>query len=143
MKNNFDIEDYKMIQDKENNNWLFTLIIFLITIGIIIILCKFKFYIYEKQTLIKDNEQYYLIVNSKDINYFTNNKILTINKKEYKYKVTKVSNDYSNIENNIYQTIYIKPYNYESKAVITECYFLKSSKTIYEIIIEFITGGFG
>ena len=119
------------------------IVIFLITIGIIIILCKFKFSIYEKQTLIKDNEQHYLIVNSKDIDYYTNNKSLFINQKEYEYEIIKINNDYSNTDNNIYQTIYISPYNYKTDAVITACYFLKSRKTIYESIIEFITGGIG
>lgn len=143
MKNNFDIEDYKLIQDKENNNWLLMVIIFLLTIGIIIILCKLKFFVYEKQTLIKDNNQYYLIVNSKDIDNLINNKIIYINQKEYRYEITKISNDYSNIDNNIYQSIYINPYNYKTDSIITECYFLKSDKTIYELIIEFVRGGIG
>ncbi len=143
MKNNFDIEDYKLIQDKENNNWLMILILFLLTIGIFIILYKFEFSIYEKQTLIKDNEQYYLITNSKNIDYYINNKKLFINQKEYKYEIIKISNNYSTLDNNIYQTIYINPYNYKTNGIITECYFLKSKKTIYETIVEFITGGIG
>lgn len=143
MKNNFDIEDYKLIQDKENNNWLMILILFLLTIGILIILYKFEFSIYEKQTLIKDNEQYYLIINSKNIDYYTQNKKLFVNQEKYEYEVTKVSDDYSTLDNNIYQSIYINPYNYKTDAIITECYFLKSKKTIYETIIEFIKGGIG
>ena len=143
MKNNFDIEDYKLIQDKENNNWLMILIIFLLIIGIFIILYKFEFSIYEKQTLIKDNEQYYLIVNSKNIDYYTKTKKLFINQEEYEYEVTKISNYYSNINDNIYQSIYINPYNYKTDAIMIECYFLKDRKIIYETIKEFITGGIG
>ena len=143
MKNNFDIDDYKVIQDKENNNWLFMLVIFLIVVGINIILCKFKFFVYEKQNLIKDNDQYYLIVNSKNVDFYTDNNTIYINDKEYKYDVLEVSNNYSNVNDTIYQTIYIDTHNYKTESIITECYFLKSNETIYELIFEFIKGGIG
>ena len=38
--------------------------------------------------------------------------------------------DYSNLNGNIYQTIYISPYNYKTNAIITECYILKSKKMV-------------
>ena len=143
MKNQFDLNDYNLIQDKENNNWLFMIVIFLITIGIFIILYKFEFSIYEKQTLIKDNNQYFFTINSTEINDFENKKYVYINQKKYKFEIININQDYTNVNDNIYQTIYISPYNYKTDAIITECYFLKSKQTIYELIIEFIKGGIG
>ena len=131
----------KICEDKENNNWLFTLIIFLITIGIIIILCKFNFQLYEKQTLIKNDNSYILIVDSTKIEELKSNSNIYINKKRYKYNIEKISQDYSNVNGIIYQTIHINPYNYKTEAIITDCYFLKSKKTIIEMLFEFIEGG--
>lgn len=143
MKNQFDLKDYALIQDKENNNWLFMIIIFLITIGIFIILYKFEFSIYEKHTLIKNNNQFFIMINSNKIADFQKEKDIYINKKKYQFEITSINQDYTNVDGNIYQTIYINPYNYKTDAIITECYFLKSKQTIYELIIEFIKGGIG
>ena len=142
MKNNFDLKDYELIQDSKQNHWLFIVVIFLI-IGIFILLYKFEFLVYEKQNLIKDNNQFIMIVNSKEINKFEDLNYIYINNKKYKYEITSISKDYSNINDIIYQTIYINPYNYKTDAIITECYILKKKETIYELIFKFIKGGFG
>jgi len=141
MKNNFDFEDYILIQDKKEKYSKFIFIIVLTLIGIIILLYKFEFQVYLKQTLIKDNDNYILIVNSNDLAFYENNQEIYINNKKYTYDIVQIDNNYSNSNNNIYQSLYIKPYNYNTKAIITECYFLKSNNTIFEKLIKFITGG--
>jgi len=141
MKNNWALEDYKLIQDKNDKIWPYMLVLLFITIGIIIILCKFNFQLYEKQTLIKNDNSYILIVDSTKIEELKSNSNIYINKKRYKYNNKKISQDYSNVNGIIYQTIHINPYNYKTEAIITDCYFLKSKKTIIEMLFEFIEGG--
>ena len=141
MKNNWALEDYKLIQDKNDKIWPYMLVLLFITIGIIIILCKFNFQLYEKQTLIKNDNSYILIVDSTKIEELKSNSNIYINKKKYKYNIEKISQDYSNVNGIIYQTIHINPYNYKTEAIITDCYFLKSKKTIIEMLFEFIEGG--
>lgn len=143
MKNNWTMEDYQWIQDKNKKTRLWMVVLFLITIEIFIILCKFDFHVYDKQTLIKNNEDFLLIVDSKKINELESESYIYINYKKYQFDITEISTDYTNIDGNIYQTIHINPYNYKTDSIITECYFLKSKKTIWQMIIEFIKGGIG
>lgn len=143
MKNNWTIDDYQLVQDKNISSWLYILVLLFITVGIIIILCKFDFQVYEKQTLIKNDNDFILIIDSTKIDKLKSTPYIYINQRKYKYDITEISQDYSNIDGNIYQTIHINPYNYKTDAIITECYFLKSKKTIYKMISEFIKGGIG
>lgn len=142
MKSNFDILDYELINDKENKGSLIYKVVMIFSIiGIIIILCKFEFKVYERQTLIKNGNDFILIVDSRQIDSYKTQKHIFINRKKYAYKILKIDSDYSNVNGVIYQSIYINLHNYKTDAITLECYFLKSSKTIYEEIIEFITGG--
>lgn len=143
MKNHWTIDDYQLVEDKKIRTWLCILVLLFITIGIVIILCKLDFQVYEKQTLIKNDDNFILIIDSTKITEFESTPYIYINQRKYKYEIKEIAQDYSNIDGNIYQTIYINPYNYKTDAIITECYFLKSKKTIYEMICEFIKGGIG
>lgn len=141
IKNQFSIDDYKLIQDIKSKDGLFTVVMFLLMIGIFIILCKFDFSVYEKYSLIKEDNNFIVLVNSIKINEFKNNKFIYINDKKYRFKIVKIDQNYTSIEDNIYQSIYVYPYNYKTDAVITEGYFLKSKKPLYKLIIDFIRGG--
>ena len=141
MMNNFNLEDYKLMQDKKENNWLFIIVIFLLTLGILVALYKFDFSIYEKQNLIKENNKFLMVINSSKLPEIEQSKYIYINNKRYNFKIIEVVDEYTTINDIIYQTIYIDPYNYKTDAIVTECYFLKEKKTIYELIIEFIKGG--
>jgi len=143
MKSNFTIEDYQILKEENKNIYSYALIIIVITIGILMILFKLDFQVYEKHLLLKDNNSYILIIDSTKIDKLKLNPYIYINQKKYKYKIIEIIKEYSNIDNTIYQTVHINPYNYKTDAIITECYFLKSKKTIYEIITNFIRGGIG
>ena len=143
MKNSFDLNDYEIIQDIKKSYSCYMLVIFLITVGIFIMLFKFKFSVYEIQTLIKDNEKYLIVIDSRKINELENKKYIYIDQEKYKFDIIEISKDYSNMNGSIYQTLYINPYNYKTDAIITDCYILKSKRTIYELIAEFIKGGIG
>ena len=143
MKSNFDLEDYNLIQDNNEKYSRIVVVLVLMLIGIFILLYKFEFQVYEKQTLIKDNDNYFLIVSSNELTYYENEKYIYINKKKYKYDTVSINNNYSNVEGIIYQTMYIKPHDYKTEAIITECYFLRSKETILERIFKFVKGGLG
>lgn len=141
MKNNWDLSDYETVKDIQIKKYVGMIFLFLITIGIIIILCKFNLEIYEEYILIKDGENFSMMVESEQISFLEKNETLYIDHKEYHYTILNVDSNYTNINNVIYQTIYINPYNYNTEAVITNCYLLRKKQTIYEMIIEFIKGG--
>ena len=137
MKNSFDIGDYQMMQDKNLNCWLFMVVIFFVTLGILFILYKFEFSVYEKLNLIKDNDQFLIVIDSKKISAIEEIEYVYINNNKYRFDINKVSIDYTNVDDSIYQTVYINLYNYKTDALITDGYILKSKKTIYELIIEY------
>lgn len=140
MKNNFSFEDYKIIGEIKNKRHILLISLFLLIVGIII-LCKFKFYIYDKYPLIKTDNCFSIIVSSEKINYLKTNNSIYIDNIKYYYEVLKVDTDYNNINNVVYQTIYINIVGYDSDAVISNSYILKEEGTILNKIIKFMTGG--
>lgn len=143
MKNNWTIQDYQLVVQESRLSRFPIIFILLFVIGILIVCYKFNFQIYEKYNLIKDNRGYLLIVDSLKIPELEKNSVIYIQNKRYKYTITEVDSDYSNINGNIYQTIHIDPYNYKTEAILSECFLLKENKTIFQMIIEFIQGGIG
>ena len=143
MKNNWSLEDYQSISDDNKCPYLKVSILIFIIIGILFILYKIQFQVYEKQTLIKNDDEFLLIINSKKINEIESNNFIYINNKKYRYNIEKINQDYTTVDGVIYQTIYINPYNYKTDSVLTDCYFLKSEKSIFEMLSEFIKGGIG
>lgn len=143
MKNNWTIQDYQLIEKENRIGWgrMVFLIVFIIVM--FIILCKFNFQTYEKYILIKEDDRFLFMVDSKKIPDIEANSYLYIQNRRYEYQIESISSDYSNIDGNIYQIIYINPYNYKTDAITTDCYFLKSSETIFQMLIEFIKGGIG
>lgn len=140
MKNNFDLTDYQLIKDKKESNIYLKIVLFLIITGILIIIYKFEFKVYDKKVLIKNEENYILLINSKQINDYKNKKYIYINQKKYAYDIIKVDDNYTNINDNIYQNLYLNLYNYKTDALVTECYFLVKKSTIYNELIKFIKG---
>ncbi len=141
MKNNWDLSDYETIKEihlKKAGSFLF---LFLTTVGIILIICKFHIEVYEKYTLIKNEDHFSMITESEKVPILEKNSILYIDNQKYHYTILNIEKDYTNINNIIYQTIYIDPYNYHTNAIITNCYLLRKRETIFEYLLEFIKGG--
>ena len=143
MKNNWTLEDYRLVYDEKKRSWFGILILFLMILGVLIVLYKVKFQVYEKQNLIKNNNDFLLFIDSRRIGELESNNFIYIDHKKYKYDIKKISQDYTNVDGGIYQTIYINPYNYKTDSILTDCYFLKSEKSIFEMIIDFFKGGIG
>lgn len=142
MKSNFDINDYELMYGSDKRKLLPIIVILLMLIGIIIILFNFKFKVYQKYELIKDDNNFIIITVSQDINFLESNKYIYINGDKYIYDVLTVDSDYSNIENNIYQTLHINVVNYMTDSIVSDAYILRKDATIYSMIINFIKGGF-
>ena len=140
MKKAYSIQEYNYIYDNKRNN-TFRLIFIMLIIGIIIILFKYDFYIYEENILIKENDNYKLVVDATNINKISKNKYIYINNKKYKYKFVKEELDYVNNNGTILETIQINIPNYNNEANIIKCHFLKNKKTLINIIIDNIRGG--
>lgn len=140
MKKPYNFAEYNLIQDSNENNIIYRVVIILFIIGITVIICKFKFCIYEKNFLIKDNNSYLLLVDITKINELSATKKIIINKKEYDYSIKKIDKNFQNINGTIYETVYLD-LNYRNSNNVINCLFLKKKATIIEMLIEFITGG--
>lgn len=139
MKNTYSFQEYDLINylnKKRYNNTVFIILI----IGIIYLIFGFNFYIYDKEILIKNNNRYSLIIDSRKIDSLYKNKYIYINNKKYKYKIIEIDNNYQNIDGIIYQTIYLD-IDYKGLSSINEVYFLKYKKSLFKMIIDSKTGG--
>lgn len=141
MKNEWELEDYEIIKDLKNEHKILPVVSILLIVLIIIVICKFKLYIYENQSLLKEEDNYLLILPSKKVPFYESNHDIYINQKKYNYEIINIDSNYTNIDNNIYQNVYIKVNGYKTDSIITECSFLKDDKTLFQKIVEFITGG--
>lgn len=141
MKNEWELEDYEIIKDLKNEHKILPVVSILLIVLIIIVICKFKLYIYENQSLLKEEDNYLLILPSKKVPFYESNHDIYINQKKYNYEIVNIDSNYTNIDNNIYQNVYIKVNGYKTDSIITECSFLKDDKTLFQKIVEFITGG--
>lgn len=141
MKTNIDFNEYEKFKDNSYKNRLLIVVIIFVLVVTVLILYKFDFKIYKENTLIKEENSYTMILNSNDISFIENTSNLYINRKKYSYKIIKIDADYTNINNIIYQKVHIKVHNYKTEAIVSECYFLKSKKSILKSLIEFIRGG--
>ncbi len=140
MKMPYNFAEYNLIEENDQVNNLFKVVIFILIIAIIIVISKFKFSIYQQSVLLYDDNRYLVVA---DINMIdtlsTTNKII-INNKKYDYKIVDASN-YSNINGTIYQSVYLDIKDYTSKIKMNKCYFLKSKSTLIDSIIRFTKGG--
>ena len=67
MKNNWTLEDYRVVKEENNapNRYLYFLIFMII--GIIMIIGKIDFELYEKYSFIKEKDSFILLINSSQI----------------------------------------------------------------------------
>lgn len=140
MKNNWTLEDYRVVKEENKvpNGYLYFLI--LMIIGIIMIIGKIDFELYEKYSFIKENNDFILLINSSQIKDLEENEWVYIGRKKYRYQIKSVDDNYSNINNEIFETVHVNLNNYKTNAVLTDGYLLKSKKNLYQMVIDFIKG---
>ena len=140
MKNNWTLEDYRVVKEENNvpNRYLYFLIFMII--GIIMIIGKIDFELYEKYSFIKEKDSFILLINSSQIKDLEKNEWIYIDRKKYYYQIKSVDDNYSNINNEIFETVHVNLNNYKTSAVLTDGYLLKSKKNLYQMVIDFIKG---
>lgn len=140
MKSNWTLEDYRVVKEENNvpNRYLYFLIFMII--GIIMIIGKIDFELYEKYSFIKEKDSFILLINSSQIKDLEKNEWIYIDRKKYYYQIKSVDDDYSNINNEIFETVHVNLNNYKTNAVLTDGYLLKSKKNLYQMVIDFIKG---
>ena len=140
--NPYSFQEYKIIKDKTLSNRSYKLFIILFLIGMVYLICKFDFNVYEKYIILKDNNKYNLVVSMEDIDYINRNKYIFIDNKKYSYKIEKISNSYENINGTLFKNITISIKNYKMFNDYSYCFFLRKNDTFFNMIIKFIKGGF-
>ena len=133
----YNLQEYDFINEKISHNYFGSFIIIFLIIGIVVIISKFNFYIYEKNVLIYEDNNYSLVIDATKIDDLDKN--IYINKKKYTFKIKDISN-YQNINGTIYAVVNID-LDYKSKSKVIECYFLKDKNTILNMLVKFIQGG--
>lgn len=89
MKNNWTLEDYRVVKEENNvpNRYLYFLIFMII--GIIMIIGKIDFELYEKYSFIKEKDSFILLINSSQIKDLEKNEWIYIDRKKYHYQIKK------------------------------------------------------
>lgn len=138
MKSNWTLEDYRVVKEENNvpNRYLYFLIFMII--GIIMIIGKIDFELYKKYSFIKEKDSFILLINSSQIKDLEKNEWIYIDRKKYHYQIKSVDDNYSNINNEIFETVHVNLNNYKTNAVLTDGYLLKSKKNLYQMVIDFI-----
>ncbi len=135
----YSFQEYDLITYQNNKSRFYKVIFLIIIIGLIYIICNYKFNIYEKAVLFKEENGYYLLVDiSKDFNK-KNNPTLKIDDNEYKYSIQD-NIKYLNNDGNIYKSIPIElDTNKELDEYIQINYLIKTN-TLINIILELLRG---
>lgn len=136
----YNFAEYEIIKENNQDNNLFRIIGLIFIIGIILVLYKFNFSIYQESILLKNDNSYLIIADIDMVDTLSANKKIIINNKQYNYRIINVG-DYTNIDGTIYQPIYLDILNYNSKIGMIKCQFLKNKTTLINSLIKFIKGG--
>ena len=137
----YSFDEYNLIVNDDKKSNKFRVVFISIIIGIIIIVCSFKFNIYEKYLLYYEDGHYYLLFDLGKQNLFKEKGSLLINGTEYKYSINNDNSDYINMNNAIYKSISIEIEEYDVQDKYTYVNYLYKRKTLISIIFEFLDGG--
>ena len=134
----YNIFEYKTVNYQYKKMSFISIV--LLMIGIIILMCSYKFKVYNKYLLVKDNDEYLLYLNVLEEDKFLENKDILINNKKYSYSIIS-SSGYTNIDNNIYDVLHINIKKYDSVSNYSYVYTLKSNRTILNTLYDMLFGG--
>jgi len=111
----------------------------MIIIGIIYIICNYKFNIYEKAVLFKEDNSYYLLVDISNNFNKENNPTLKIDNDEYNYDILD-DIKFVNNDGNIYKSIPITLDTNKKLDEYIQINYLIKSNTLINIIFELLRG---
>ena len=133
----YNFQEYEIITFQNKNKKWYKKILILLIIGIVLIISNYKFKIYDKVLLIKEDNNYHLL---SSITTTIDNKTLNIDGKEYNYEIIDSENDIINTNGTIYKNTAISIDKYNSNDNYKYIYLLKTNKTFIEMITEYIGG---
>ena len=131
-------DEYNLINNDIKKTVFFKIFLILLIIGIILIIYNFKFNVYEKCLLYNEDDNHYLLTSIN--NDFIGKKVLKINDKEYQFNIIN-EDEYVTMNNNMYKSLKVNIFNYESTDKYNNVFYLRKSKTLFEILFDFIGGG--
>ncbi len=135
----YSFQEYELITYPNNKSRFYKIILSMIIIGIIYIICNYKFNIYEKAILFKEDNSYYLLVDISNNFNKENNPTLKIDNDEYNYDILD-NIKFVNNDGNIYKSIpIILDTNKKLDEYIQINYLIKSN-TLINIIFELLRG---
>ena len=140
MKIPYNFTEYNLIENRRKKNYWFKKCMYILIVAIIIIICKFNFFVYQSSVLINDENGYLVLADIDMINTLSTTNKIIINNIEYDFSISKIA-DYTNINGTIYQSVYLSIDKYDSKFMINKCMFLKSKSTLIDSIVKFTKGG--
>lgn len=138
MKNPYSSQEYEIVENTKRISNFIKIITVLILIIEIVIIYKFNYKVYIKSILLKYEDYYTLSIPIDEIDLL-NSKEIYINNLKYNYEIYK--SEINNLNNILYETVYIKIKEYDSNLDYTNCFILKSNKSIFDFIVKFIEGG--
>lgn len=123
--------------------YVYIMIIVTIILSLIIffLLFNYKTYYNINGVVVNENDNYYikLYIPLDKINYIIKNNKLTINKKEYKYKIEKIEGEYFTDNITTYQIIYLETNiskKYKFNNLTLKIKFIKENKKIIDYITK-------
>ena len=136
------IDDYKELKILDSSElYNFIVILIIVVLFLIFIVFNFNFECYYKNNAIYNNDEISLVVKVSDLKYITDNSIIVINDKNYKYKVKNIDTAITNDNGYYIQNVVINVYGFESiDNNIIEFKILYDTKNGFKIIKDFILG---
>jgi len=121
--------------------YIMIIIVIMLSLIMFFILCHYKTYYTARGVVINENEYFYIrvYIPLEDVKYITDNDVVMIDKKEYKYNVVMIDSEYFTDNVNTYQIVKIEV-NLDSKYrfnnLTLDLKFLKEEKRIIDYIIK-------
>lgn len=121
--------------------YIYIMIVVITTLSLIILFMLFNYRIYYDSvgTVIKEEDKYYLkcYIPFDSTKYITNNKTLKLDEKIYKYRISKIEEEYYTDNQNTYQ-IFVLDLNLDEKDkhnnLVLKLKFLKENKRVIEYL---------
>ena len=137
----YSFQEYELITYPSKSSKMYNIFFLLIIIGIVYLICEFKFNVYEKVLILRKDDNYYLLADlKKDIDVYQES-LLMINNKDYDYKILFDKQEFSNVDGTLYRIIPVEIYDYNQDNEYFYAYYRVKSNTIMNMIFEFTRGG--
>ena len=117
------------------------IIVIMLSLIILFILCSYKTYSFVRGVVIDEESHYYIRIymDIESVKYITDNDIVKINNKEYKYNIISDDSEYFTDNVNTYQIVKIEvdlDDKYKYNNLTLDLKFLKEDKRIIDYVLK-------